>query len=268
MNSKGVMKNKPSNKVLNAFDLPNELISLKGGEGGCWRAGHAILKPCDDLIEWRWMGEVLSAVKLDGFRVPLVLCARNGDLAVDGWCAQTALEGSHPIGGGRWGDVIAVGERFHRAIADFPRPDFLDERDDPWALGDRVAWGEVEAPVKDRALCQMLDLCEPLDLPQQLVHGDLTENVLFAEGLPPAIIDFSPYWRPVGFSAAVVVADAVCWRKADPDELLGYVSSIEEFPQLLVRALIYRMVTTLAFKNKENLNGYNPGIEMVQSLIE
>jgi tRNA A-37 threonylcarbamoyl transferase component Bud32 len=27
----------------------------------------------------------------------------------------------------------------------------------------------------------------------QIVHGDLTTNVLFAEGLPPLIIDVSPY---------------------------------------------------------------------------
>ena len=90
---------------------------------------------------------------------------------------------------------------------------------------------------------------------------------MFADGMPPAIIDFSPYWRPVGFSAAIVVADAVCWRKADPGELLEYTSSIEEFPQMLVRAMIYRMITTLAFKNKVDLNGYMPGVEMVRGLF-
>ena len=38
------------------------------------------------------------------------------------------------------------------------------------------------------------------------MHGDLTGNVLFAEGLPPAILDLSLYFRPPGFATAVVLA--------------------------------------------------------------
>jgi hypothetical protein len=112
----------------------------------------------------------------------------------------------------------------------------------------------------------MLDLCQPLTLAHQIVHGDLTENVLFAEGQPPAIIDFTPYWRPVGYAAAVV-ADAVCWRDADPDPLLAYVSSMEQFPQLLVHALIFRMVATIAFSRGEpDLSGYVPGMALAVRL--
>ena len=218
-------------------------------------------------MDWHWIHGVFSDVVQDGFRFALPLSADNGELFVHGWCAQTALAGSHPVGG-NWKGVLSAGDVFHSAIAHIARPDFLDANDDPWALGDRVAWGEIEAPNEHPVLSGLLELCEPIELPEQLIHGDLTENVLFADGLAPAIIDFCPYYRPVGFSSAVVVADAVCWRQADPDELLGYVSSINEFPQLLLRALIYRIVTTLAFKNKENLDGYKPGIEMVQKLIK
>jgi hypothetical protein len=38
--------------------------------------------------------------------------------------------------------------------------------------------------------------------------------VLFHDGLPPAIIDFTPYWRPVGYASAIVVADALVWEGA------------------------------------------------------
>jgi uncharacterized protein (TIGR02569 family) len=235
-----------------------------------------VLKPCDDPVEWRWMAEHLPGVKQDGFRLPLPLPARasrardarahDGQWVVDGWCAQLALEGEHPADG-RWLDVLAAGDKFHRAVAHLTRPAFLDRRKSPWALGDRVAWGEAPAPLEHPALRKMLDLCRPLSLVHQIVHGDLTENVLFAEGQPPAIIDFSPYWRPVGFAAGVVVADAVCWRDADPDTLLAYVSSIEQFPQLLVRALIFRMVTTIAFSRGEpDLSGYAPGMALAVRL--
>jgi prepilin-type processing-associated H-X9-DG protein len=50
----------------------------------------------------------------------------------------------------------------------------------------------------------------PVHLPEQLLHGDLTGNVLFADGVAPAIIDRSPYWRPVSWAAAVAVVDALC----------------------------------------------------------
>ncbi|MFC1736386.1 TIGR02569 family protein [Candidatus Hydrogenedentota bacterium] len=261
------MNDRPGKKVLNAFNLAQEMESLTGGTGRSWRVGHAVLKPCDDAVAWRWMAKHLPTVKQDGFRLPLPLCANNGQWVIDGWCAQAALDGEHPTDG-RWSDVLAVGDRFHKAITHIPRPAFLDDRDDPWALGERVAWEEMKAPVECHALRQMLDLRRPLTLARQIVHGDLTENVLFAEGLSPAIIDFSPYWRPVGFAAAVVVADAVCWRNADPETLLGHVSAIEEFPQLLVRALIFRMVTTITVSQCEpDLSGYAPGIDMVMRLI-
>lgn len=265
------MIDRPANSVLKAFGLPSEIESLSGGTGRSWRAGNTVLKPCDDLATWYWMADNLPTVKQEGFRLPLPITARDGRLIVDGWCAQNALSGEHPSNG-RWADVLAVGDRFHRGVAQFTRPAFLDKRgcdpdSNPWAFGDRVAWGETQVSVEHEALRQMLDLLKPLELPPQLVHGDLTENVLFTEDEPPVIIDFSPYWRPVGFAAAVVVADAVCWRNADADTLLQIVSSVEEFPQLLLRALVFRMVTTIAVSRGEpDLTGYTPGIDMAVRL--
>ncbi|WP_327326924.1 hypothetical protein OG735_33755 [Streptomyces sp. NBC_01210] len=39
--------------------------------------------------------------------------------------------------------------------------------------------------------------------------------VLFEPGLPPAIIDWPPYWRPAGWASAVVAVDALCWYEAE-----------------------------------------------------
>jgi len=69
------------------------------------------------------------------------------------------------------------------------------------------------------------------------MHGDLGGNVLFADGLPPAVIDLSLYWRPPSFASAIVVGDALVWEGADA-------SLAEEVHlQYLTRALIYRAVT-------------------------
>lgn len=79
--------------------------------------------------------------------------------------------------------------------------------------------------------------------PAQLVHGDLTRNVLFAEGLAPAVIDVSLYWRPPDHAEGVVVADALCWH-GGAESLLD----LTGVPVAAVaRALLFRLATNKAF---------------------
>jgi hypothetical protein len=94
-----------------------------------------------------------------------------------------------------------------------------------------------------------------VDLPDQLVHADLARNVLFADGQPPAFIDFSPLRRPAALPLAVVAVDALQWSGARP-EALDYLADEPEFDQLLARALIYRLVTDVL------LRAGTPGVEL------
>jgi len=64
---------------------------------------------------------------------------------------------------------------------------------------------------------------------------------LFAVGLPPAIIDLSLYWRPVGYSAALVIGDALTWEGAAPD-VIQLLAKYAEWPQLLLRAVLFRVL--------------------------
>ena len=202
-----------------------EAMPLPGGRGRSWRVGDLVYKPLDFAPEViAWQARVLAAVDTSEVRVA-------PPRLVDGWVVTPFLEGRHEPG--RWQDVIEAGRRFHAALPDV-RPPHVD---DPWARADRVAWQEAPYPPVDDLLARL----EPVDERPALVHGDLTGNVLFHETLPPAIIDFAPYYRPPTFAAAVVVADAVCWEGAPP-------SLIDLVPtQFLLRALIYRGVTQLEF---------------------
>ena len=236
---------RPPAPVLAAFGVEAEPEPLAGGRGTTWLCGDLVLKPLDTSVEeLEWQGALFDRLDCAGFRV-----SRPRGVS-DGWCAWEHLAGEHRERA--WPDVIAVGERFHAAIADEPRPSFLDRRTDHWAIGDRVAWGELPsgdfADVKH--VPRLVGALRPIDAPSQLVHGDLTGNVLFADGLPPAVIDFSPYWRSTGFASAVVVGDALVWEGADAS-LLNVVSHIEDFPQLLLRALIYRAVVDALFRAGE-----------------
>ena len=84
--------------------------------------------------------------------------------------------------------------------------------------------------------------------------------------MAPAIIDFSPYWRPPAFASAIVVADALIWEGAD-EGLLASVRHIEHFEQYLLRALIYRAVTDRLFRQHEPVrpdagDPYLPAVEL------
>ena len=121
------------------------------------------------------------------------------------------------------------------------------------SVGERVAWGELPAErfAHVKHLPRLVGALRPVDTASsQLVHGDLTGNVLFADGLPPAVIDFSPCWRPTGFASAVVVGDALLWEGAD-ESLLAAVAHVPDLPQLLVRALIFRAVVDARFRAGE-----------------
>ena len=192
--------------------------------------------------ELEWQAEVLGRLRPTGVRVAPPRRAQDGSIAVDGWTAWEYVAGRHEAR--RWIDAIRAGDAFHAALAGERRPAFLDRRTDPWSVGDRVAWGEL--PTADfaqvRHVKRLAAAMRPLQAPSQLVHGDLGGNVLFADGLPPAVIDFSPYWRPVGFAAAIVVADALVWEGANAGILSG-VAGVPSFEQLFLRALVYRLVT-------------------------
>jgi len=233
----------PSPVVLTEFEVQVEPSPLPGGQGKAWRAGDVVLKPLDmSAVALEWQADVLASLCCDGFRVAAPLRSRAGALSVEGWIALPWLPGRHEP---RWADILAVGARFHDALADVERPGFvLDVRSDVWARADRIAWGEL--PVGDLAevpeVAYLLSVRGVVSAPAQLVHGDLSGNVLFADGLPPAVIDFSPYWRPQGYASAIVAVDAVAWHGADSG-LLSIVAKGRDGGELLIRALLFRLLS-------------------------
>jgi uncharacterized protein (TIGR02569 family) len=235
----------PSREVLAAFGVDGEPVPLAGGRGLAWRVGDLVFKPADLAPdELAWQAEVLPRVDASDVRVSFPKRTIGGELVVDGWTGWPYLPGEHRDG--RWLDIVAVGDRFHRAIAGLARPAFVAARTSPWAIGDRVAWGEAPLdPYLDvPQVARLVEHLAPVDARSQLIQGDLGGNVLFADGLPPAVIDLSLYWRPTPFATAIVVADALVWEGAD-ESLVESVADVDDFDQMLARALIYRLVAAV-----------------------
>jgi uncharacterized protein (TIGR02569 family) len=107
-----------------------------------------------------------------------------------------------------------------------------------------MAWDEQPVVVRSEFASLVEELAamkRPIAATSQLVHGDLTGNVLFTEGTAPGIIDLSLYWRPAGYAAAIVAVDCFEWEGVGA-EVLDYVSALRGGEQLLVRAALFRIV--------------------------
>jgi uncharacterized protein (TIGR02569 family) len=225
------------------FGVLERPVSLAGGQGGSWRVGRLVLKRVgDDLLTaegLRWLGTAVGST--DEVRVAAPVPATDGSWVVGGWAATPFLEGAPA--GWRWDAVLAAGRALHRSWARLPRPSFLDRRRSPWDTGSRMAWDDEPLVVAGEGLRPLVEqlaaALRPVDEASQLVHGDLGGNVLLAAGQPPAVIDLSPYWRPPGWALAVVAVDAMAWSDADPDGP----SFADLDPQMLLRAMLYRLVT-------------------------
>lgn len=111
-------------------------------------------------------------------------------------------------------------------------------------MADRVAWGEEETavvPELAEPFARLLSLRRPVEATPQIVHGDLTGNVLFAPGQDPVVIDFTPYWRPPLYAEAVIIGDGLLWHEPAPGLLVGGKGD-PRWRQMLIRALIFRLV--------------------------
>ncbi len=177
-------------------------------------------------------------------RVPRPVRTVSDEWLSHGWAAWSWLAGEPSTG--RWREVVAAGTALHALLKGVVRPAFLDDRDDVWSVGDRVAWQEQALVIEHTELrataLRFAARLRPCDEAAQLVHGDLTGNVLLAEGLPPAVIDMSCYWRPPSWALAVIAADSIAWHEAGPD-----VVTLIPGPHpvaMVARAALYRLVTS------------------------
>jgi uncharacterized protein (TIGR02569 family) len=203
-----------------------------------------VLKPSEGDDEVRWRSDVLDALPPSPhFRIARPVRAPGCDWLAGGWEAAEAADGRPDQR--RVDDVIRVGAAFHEAVSAVPRPTLLDVRDNPWEYGNRLAFDDVPPAGVRRPsvlLDRLLAYRKPISRPEQIVHGDLLGNVLFADRLPPAVIDWPVYWRPVVWASAVAAVDAMVWHGAGPG-VIGRWAHLPEWGQALVRAAIYRLGT-------------------------
>lgn len=229
------------------FGVSDNPVLLSGGEGRSFRAGNIVLKPTDNEVQVEWSAEVLQQIHDKAFRVNQPIKTIDGKWVYDGWQAFRFIEGSEIKG--RWQEKISVSRAFHQQLHGIERPHFIGRRNTPWERADLIVWNDRDDEYGKKVRFVTDDLLavkRPLQLEEQIIHGDMTGNILFDENLPPAIIDFSPYWRPAEYATAIIIVDAIVWEGA-PDSILDAMENTFENNQLLIRATLWRIRTTDEF---------------------
>jgi len=117
----------------------------------------------------------------------------------DGWGAQVLLRG-RDTGLDELDLIKEASDAFHRCVSDPPRPGFMDDRDDPWALGDRLAWEGIEPDGEGETLAligRLQSHLAPVAERPQVIHGDILPNVmLIDEDVPVVIVGHRIFARP------------------------------------------------------------------------
>lgn len=231
----------PNASIAEAFGATAPLVKLQGGRGLTHRSGDIVLKPAPCTVEANWLGETFNTLaRSSEVRFPRPVRSKNGNWIEEGVVAWTYLPGT--VVGGDFKVKMAASQSFHDAVRSLKKPAFLDTRDDPWSQADRVAWQEKPPNYELEfmaLIAPFLSRLEQIDLPSQIIHGDLSGNVIFTEHGPPGVIDITPYWRPVGYAAAIIVVDTI-WDEGPPPDLSRF-NSIPSATQLMLRAFIRRM---------------------------
>ncbi|GAC83502.1 TIGR02569 family protein [Gordonia paraffinivorans] len=275
----------PPVHVLNTFGLTaHPPVALGDSWIGGWRVGEVVLSLVPDHARAAWSASVRETLYVEGLRIARPFRATDGRYVVSGWRADTYIAGNPEP---RHDEVVLVADRLHEALASLERPRFLLQPPAPphtdvdvFTAADRAAWEDV--PLRSARAAGMAEptspdgvqsvemlktlakLRKPVDLPSQVVHGDLFGTVLFAGAAAPGITDIVPYWRPAPWAAAVAVVDALAWGGADA-ELIDRWSDQPEWPQMMLRATMFRLAVHAL--HPRSTSGALPGLQRVVELV-
>jgi len=72
---------------------------------------------------------------------------------------------------------------FKKALAGFVKPDFMRKAKTPWEIADQLIWGPRRWPLTINHGCDesFIRCQQKISLTKQLIHGDMTGNILFSE---------------------------------------------------------------------------------------
>ncbi len=241
------MKTQLTDEILAAFRINEKPTILAGGQGTSYVCGNIVIKPEESIVEANWVAQTFSELKIDGIKIPQPIKSNSGQWVYKGWSAHVFVDGETTKN--RWEEKIKICREFHKAVDDLEKPDFIGKRTHPWEIADKMIWGEIKLEYGTQlksVISRLEPLLKPVNFKSQIIHGDMSGNILFHLGQKPAIIDFSPYWRPSEYAVAIIIVDSIVWENA-PISLIDSLEDTMYMNQLLIRASMWRIKTTEEF---------------------
>ncbi|MBN1649154.1 MAG: hypothetical protein JW874_14045 [Spirochaetales bacterium] len=230
-----------------------ELHKLDGGSSDVFRAGGIVIKPIHEIQKYSWSAGTLSGISFDGIRYSMPVRSKNGNWTENGYGATRYLPGIFCRN--RISEKIEAARIFHQYLKDIEKPDDSGFWNSPYDYANSFSWGGCELPVnvpeKPRGIiAELISYRKNIDLPVQLIHSDLSGNILF-DNEDPLIIDFSPAYYPAEYAIAILLADSVAWH-GQGTEILNF-CEIDKITwvQLVLRALLFRIAVPLYFEPED-----------------
>lgn len=243
-----------SKEILQSFTLSGDILQLSGGQNTSIKVGNAVIKPVDNKQQIEWVMSVIYNLDPQGYRVSKPIRSIYGAFVHNGWACTQYEPGKDMMG--RVKEKLFVSRLFHRDLAAVRFHDF-PHHDNPWSKGHRIAWQSDTLPMDLPNVAKEIlsDLLCKVSLKRQykvqLVHGDLSGNILFDQVLTPLIIDFSPTIAPVEYAEAILVCDCIAWQGSDLSEIELFPTN-ELYKEMIIRAIIFRLAVSAIFAKGNN----------------
>lgn len=270
--ARGGKKRVLSKEILYSFNLSGDIVPLSGGQNTSVKVGNAVLKPVDDIQHSEWLLNIIYNITPRGYRVSKPVRNNYGTFVSRGWSC-THYEIGKDVKG-QIKEKLLVSKLFHRDLSSIDFQNF-PHTDNPWSKGHRIAWQIDELPgelpretqeIINKLLCSV-SLKEQYKV--QIVHSDLSGNILFDHFLSPLVIDFSPTIAPVEYAEAILVCDCIAWQGSHISEI-DLLPDNELYKEMIIRAIIFRLSVSAIcsngdyFKFCQEYQAFRPIIEYIK----
>jgi uncharacterized protein (TIGR02569 family) len=254
INGEWRMKMSIPKDVLEAFNMKGNAEPLSGGQNTSLKIHDFVLKPVDNDSYSEWVSNIISKINPQGYRISKPIKSKMGTFIYGGWCCNRYEPGENAEG--NVSSKLKVARLFH---SDLAKVDFhsAPTSDDPWSKAHEVAWQRKQLP---KELCRQAietigSLLEKVKLQYsynvQIVHSDLSGNILFDKTLGPLIIDFSPTISPVEYAEAILVCDCIAWQDS-PIIDIDLLPNNEFYREMIFRAIIFRLTVAAIFAGDDS----------------
>ncbi|KKI90132.1 hypothetical protein WQ54_23835 [Bacillus sp. SA1-12] len=242
-----------SKEVIHSFNLKGKIEQLSGGQNTSLKVDHAVLKPVEDVHHYEWLLSVLNNIIPKSYRLSKPFRSQEGTFVNEGWICTRFEQGKEV--NGRIEEKLKVAKLFHQDLSTVDYSDF-PHVENPWTKAHRIAWQKDELPMDIHPKTEdiIMELLKKVQLKNQynvqIVHADLSGNILFDEVLPPLIIDFSPTIAPIEYAEAILVCDCIAWQKSKISEL-ELLPNNNTYREMMIRAVLFRLAVEAIFSKNE-----------------